>query len=165
MKTVRNVIVIIAIAAVAFIGSYFWVSRPPAKPVVTPPTAPTVSVVTPVVEKGEETFVSKEVKVPEGKDALQVAIEHLLVTRDSPFPSGTRLLGSTEKGSLVTLDFSKELVRNFQGGSSEEAALLNSLKKTIAQFPEISKLQITVEGKKVDSIGEHIDISGPIDIR
>lgn len=165
MKNVRNGITILVIAAVAFIGSYYWVVRKPAAPVVTPPAEPTVVVVTPTVEAGEQKFESNQVKVPEGKDALQVAVEHLLVTRSSPFPNGTRLLSSKESGEMVTLDFSKELVRNFEGGSSEEAALLNSLKRTLSQFTEISKLQITVEGKKVETIGEHIDVSMPIEIR
>ncbi len=165
MKTARNILVIAILAVVAFLGSYFWVVRKPAAPVKEQPTLPTVTVVTPEVEQGEQKFASTQVKVPEGQDALKVSVEHLVITRNSPFPKGTRVLSIAETKNLVTIDFSKELVRNFEGGSSEEAALINSLCKTLEQFPEILQLQITVDGKKIESIGEHIDVSQPIDIR
>lgn len=47
------------------------------------------------------------------------------------------------------------------GGSGEEM-LIQALKKTAFQFPEISKLYITKDGKQVESLMGHFDLPYPI---
>ncbi|MCS7190369.1 MAG: GerMN domain-containing protein, partial [Fimbriimonadales bacterium] len=61
-------------------------------------------------------------------------------------------------GSLQ-LNFSAELVQNFEGGSDDEAALINVITSTAGSFPEVQRVQIVVEGKPVESLGGHIDLS------
>lgn len=60
------------------------------------------------------------------------------------------------------VDFSKELTKNFVGGSTGEEMLLSSLVNTLTEFPEIKSVRIHVEGKPVDTIAGHIDTSVPL---
>ncbi|MCS6831807.1 MAG: GerMN domain-containing protein, partial [bacterium] len=108
---------------------------------------------------------AKPVPIGEGEDPLRVALEHLLITRDTPFPQGTRLLRVNVQHGLAEVDFSRELIDNFPGGSTTEAWIVESLCKTLAQFSDVEKVRILVEGKRVETIGEHIDIGEPIPVR
>lgn len=80
----------------------------------------------------------------------------------SPVPDGTRLLGLTVSGDVVTVDFSGELVKNFNGGSAGEMMLVGSIVNTLTAFPEIKRVQIVVEGRKIETISGHMDMSEPL---
>lgn len=80
-----------------------------------------------------------------------------------PFPKGVKLLGITVKDKVAKVDFSKELTENFQGGSTGELMLVGSLVNTLTAMPEIEKVQILVEGKEVDSLSGHLDLTEPLE--
>lgn len=77
-------------------------------------------------------------------------------------PPTTRVLGLSIFNGLATANFSKELIRDFNGGSQLEAHLVDAIVNTLTEFPEIKEVQILVEGEKVDSIGGHILIEYPL---
>lgn len=79
------------------------------------------------------------------------------------FPKGVKLLGITVKDRLAKVDFSKELVENFRGGSTGEMMLAASLVNTLTGNPEISRVQILVEGKTVESLSGHLDLTEPME--
>lgn len=86
----------------------------------------------------------------------------LLPRDESPFPPGTRVLSVTLRDSGVAwADFNEALVANFPGGSGQESLLLEAILRTLGQFPGVRAVQITVEGKPVESIGGHEEINGP----
>lgn len=78
------------------------------------------------------------------------------------FPKNTKLLSVKVEKGIVYLDFSKELTKNFSGGSTGELMLVGSLVDTLTEFNEIKGLQILVEGKKIDTISGHLDLSDPV---
>jgi Spore germination protein len=80
-------------------------------------------------------------------------------------PAGHALLRVSVKDGLAEVDFSRELIDNFPGGSTTEAMIVESLCKTLAQFSDIEKVRILVEGKRIDTIGEHVDLSQPVAVR
>ncbi|MHB0997743.1 MAG: GerMN domain-containing protein [Armatimonadota bacterium] len=98
------------------------------------------------------------------KSAFNLLIEEV-DTDDlaNPIPEGTSILGLNIKDGLLTLDFSREIVDNFSGGSEDEGLLLESILKTAAQFKNIRQVQLMVEGKPLDTLG-HLDFSGPLDV-
>ncbi|MBQ5389910.1 MAG: GerMN domain-containing protein, partial [Anaerovibrio sp.] len=51
----------------------------------------------------------------------------------------------------------------FVGGSTGEEMLVGSLVNTLTEFPEIKKVQILVEGKEIDSLSGHLDLSRPVE--
>ncbi len=163
----RWILIVVVLAILAFGGGYWYTSRRP-ELALNPDekvTKPSVVVFVPLEEDGKYRWEAKPVPVGEGEDPLRVALEHLLITRDSPFPQGTRLLRVTVTDGLAKVDFSRELIDNFPGGSTTEALILESLCRTLAQFDDVEKVTLLVEGKKIDTIGEHIDLSEPIPVR
>lgn len=81
----------------------------------------------------------------------------------SAIPHGTRLISVTAKGTLLTANFSKELVDNHPGGSSGEIQTVYAIVNTVAlNFPQFKEVRILVEGRKTETIAGHIDISVPI---
>lgn len=104
------------------------------------------------------------------KDSVIEATIRALIEQGStadltnPIPKGTELLGVQVRDGLAKVDFSREFRENFTGGSEGEALVIAVILRTMAQFDEVKKVQILVEGKPVDSLG-HADLSQPLDVR
>ena len=94
----------------------------------------------------------------------QSAITMLLTTPSSPLPMGTRLLGIRVADGLATVDFSREFVDNFSGGDSAEMRAVNSILRTMGQFPTVSWVQLQVEGHPVESLGGLLVLSDPLPV-
>ncbi len=156
-------ILLIGIALIAT-GIGVWTRlRPLPKP--PPPTPPeTVTVYVPAVSpQGELTYEPRDLIVKASQNPYYDAFTYLL-QHASGFPKGTRLLSVKREGNTLVLDFSKELVDDFEGGSDEEAGIINAIARTASSFPEIERIRILVEGKPVESIGGHIDLTEPISV-
>lgn len=96
--------------------------------------------------------------------ALQTLLNGPLAHEDlhESVPHTTRLLGLSVHDGLAVANFSSELIENFNGGSVIESHLINAIVSTLTEFPEIKRVQILVDGEKVESIGGHILITGPL---
>lgn len=80
-----------------------------------------------------------------------------------PFPKGVKLLGVAVRDKIASVDFSGELTKEFKGGSTGEIMLASSLVNTLAKRPEIEKVQMLVEGKRIESLSGHLDFSEPME--
>lgn len=82
----------------------------------------------------------------------------------SPIPAGTtlRALFLTGKGEAY-VDLSKEIVTGHPGGSLHEAltvyAIVNAL---TVNLPDITAVQVLVEGREVDTLVGHLDLRHPL---
>lgn len=94
----------------------------------------------------------------------QYALNHLVVSPNSPLPVGTRLRSVTVTDGLATADFNRALKDNFHGGDTEEAQAVNAILRTLGQFPTVNRVQILVDGRRVDSLGGLIVISDPLPV-
>jgi spore germination protein GerM len=102
-------------------------------------------------------------------DEMQAVVEELLRGPNSrravrTWPKGTRLRGAfyDEDLHLVYLDFNSALVSNETGGSAMETMTLGALLRTIAvDFPEVTAVQILVDGLEVETLQGHIDCTKP----
>lgn len=150
-------VLFIVIAALA-IGVGIWLRLTPA-PSPAPPKPPSeAKIYLPKVNpEGELTYESRPVAIQSPQTAYQEVFERL-IRESGVFPRGTRLLSATAQNGILTLNFSKALVDNFEGGSSEETALINALTYTAGSFPNIERVRILVDGQPVESIGGHIEI-------
>lgn len=128
----------------------------------------TVKVYHVVIEDGNPKIRPRRQEVPAGENAIETAMRSL-VTQGSgkdmsnPIPEGTRLLGLDVRDGLATVNFSKEFVENFKGGSTGEALVIGTILRTLGQFPEVRQVRILVEGKAIESLG-HLDLSVPLDV-
>jgi len=94
----------------------------------------------------------------------QDALNALAARPDSPLPSGTKLLSIRLADGLATANFSHELRDNFTGGDSGETRTVNAILSTLGRFPTISRVQLLVEGKPVDSLGGLLSLSDPLPV-
>ena len=83
--------------------------------------------------------------------------------RGSAIPSGVELRGLfiTQQG-LAFLDLSQELIANHPGGTSAEELTVYSFANTlISNFPAVKKVKILVEGREIQSLAGHLDLTRP----
>ncbi len=75
-------------------------------------------------------------------------------------PSSTRIRAVFANQGIAYIDFSRDIVDDFSGGTAAEYTLVSSLVQTIAaNFPEIDGVRILVEGEEATTIGGHLYIS------
>lgn len=97
----------------------------------------------------------------------QTAMELLLagtknVDLVSVMPNGTKLRNISIKDGIAYVDFNDNLIKNNTGGSASEILLVASIINTLTEFHNIQKVQILVEGKRIDTISGHMDIGAPL---
>jgi spore germination protein GerM len=79
----------------------------------------------------------------------------------SLIPSGTRILSATVRGSTAYISFSEDFQYNTYGVEGY-AAQLKQIVWTATEFPNVRDVQILIEGRRVDYLGEGIWIGSPI---
>ena len=126
-----------------------------------------ISVYYPNVNATGLVAVTKTVKAQE-TEKYKAAVEALLAGTDDKnltavFPKKTKLRKVSVSGGVAKVDFDKNLTSGFVGGSTGEEMLVGSLVNTLTEFPEIKKVQILVEGKEIDSLSGHLDLSRPVE--
>ena len=82
-------------------------------------------------------------------------------------PPGTKVKGVSVKDRTAYVDFSGEMIkRGFSsssfGSSSMEILTVGAIVNTLTEFPEVEKVQILVDGKKVSTLFGHLDVSDPL---
>lgn len=78
-------------------------------------------------------------------------------------PSRTTLRGLTVDGSLVQVDFSRELIDAHPGGTQSELLTVYGLADTLTvNFPHLRQVQILVEGAPVTTLKGHVDLRRPV---
>ena len=90
-------------------------------------------------------------------------VVRLLLRRSGTIPRGVSLreLFITSQG-VAYLDLSQELVSNHPGGSSAEELTIFSLSQTlIANFPAVKTVKIMVEGREIQTLAGHLDLTIP----
>ncbi len=94
----------------------------------------------------------------------QSALTSLLAQPNGPLPPGTKLLFLRIADGLATVNFSHELQDNFSGGDTAETRAVNSVLRTLGQFPTISRVQMLVEGRPINSLGGLLVLSDPLPV-
>jgi spore germination protein GerM len=79
----------------------------------------------------------------------------------SLIPQGTRVLSATVRGDTAYISFSEEFQFNTYGVEGY-AAQLRQIVWTVTEFSTVKDVQILIEGRRVDYLGEGIWIGSPI---
>ena len=78
-------------------------------------------------------------------------------------PVAAKLRNLTVKDHVAYADFSDKLIKsNGSGGSAAERLMVGAIVNTLTEFPEIHKVQILIEGKAVETLYGHMDVSQPL---
>jgi len=107
------------------------------------------------LEEGVESALRALAAGPDQRTALPV------------LPRQARVMQSfyDEEDGVLYLDFNTALVTQQPGGSAAEYYSLSALVRTIGtNFPEVTAVQILVDGQPVDSLAGHFDTSRPLDV-
>ena len=92
-----------------------------------------------------------------------IIIEYLCTNNNealtSDLPKGTKIIESSLKGNLLTLNFNKELTN--YGGNAREDGLLKQILYSMKQIEGVERIRILVEGNSVE-LPEGTDISRDI---
>lgn len=78
-------------------------------------------------------------------------------------PAEAKILSVKIKDGVASADFSEELQSKHWGGSSGEGMTLNSIANTLTELDSIDKVQLLIEGKKVESLAGHADTTVPLE--
>lgn len=118
-------------------------------------------------EQGMKLIADKRTVTLDGQEKYTAAMESLL--------EGTKEKGQTNiiskqaklrsvkvENGTATVDFTGDLVKDFVGGSTGETMLVGSVVDTLTEFPEVKKVQILIDGQKVESLSGHMDLSQPM---
>jgi germination protein M len=174
-----GVIVVGAAAAVGFYASgkiHFGFTPPRQKPIVTvtpKPVAPQREVTVYLPKRDSKGFhLAKSTRTTGAEgDMPDAALQALLDTNKETgmvaglIPTGTKLLSPVriDKG-VATVNLSSEFTDNFSGGSDQEALTVNSIVHTVVSNSggKVHGVRILVEGKTVESLGGHLDLTDPV---
>lgn len=86
-------------------------------------------------------------------------------SKESPNPlarAKVKLISLDIKGDLAIVNFSSE-IKSIKGGSMDEMLMIGSIVNTLTEFKEIKKIQILVDGKRVETLLGHMDLSVPLE--
>lgn len=111
-------------------------------------------------------LVAEERTIPKVEGIARETIKELI---SGPHPE-SGLLGTIPAGTalrdinirpdgLAIVDFTKELVTNFQGDSTSEILTVYSIVNTLTQFDTVDAVQILVDGQVVETLNGHVDVS------
>lgn len=77
-------------------------------------------------------------------------------------PPETSILAVYQRDNVVYVDFSRHLVVNHPGGSSGELVTVYGIVNTFASLTGVEKVQILVEGRRLESLAGHLYIGEPL---
>ena len=111
--------------------------------------------------------VSRKVKLSVGTDKYTAAMKSLMQGtkekgQSAIIPRQAKLRSVKVKDGVATVDFSGDILKHFVGGSTGEEMLVGSVVNTLTEFPEVTSVQILIDGNPVESLAGHMDLTVPI---
>ena len=127
-----------------------------------------------ILNADERALVAIDVKAEEvatDEDRARAVVQALIQYSDdrahadsAPLPAGTKLESLKITDGVAILDFNQEFrERKFWAGSEHEFLALRALVNSLTEIPSITKVQIKVDGAKLESLGGHEDLTTPLD--
>ena len=124
--------------------------------------------VTYIPSKDAEHLVPVKVNVPSDQYTPNRAVEEMLIAdRKLEYPiwpkdAKIKKVEVDQEKKLATVDFN-QAVKNNQGGSLGEILIVYETVNTLTNFPEIERVQFTIEGEPIESITGHLDLTKPLE--
>lgn len=75
------------------------------------------------------------------------------------FSPETKILGFNLKDGIAYVNFNRSVAK-LNVGSSGEALAVASIVNTLTKFPDVFKVKFLIEGKEVESLAGHFDLTG-----
>ncbi len=151
-------VVLLIVLAFAGLGVYFArkLASPSAQQVDSAPVRQTgrdrADITTPVVEDNEFKLKKQSVNISPGGDPAVKTLEALLKAGgtkgfESAIPAGTGLLSLKVKGGRAVVDLTDDFNLLNKKGDTMQSLAQQQIRAALAQFPDIKKMRVTVDGK------------------
>lgn len=106
----------------------------------------------------------RTISLKQGEDKYALVLDELLKgPKDKSlvrvFPQNAKVKSVKVENGTATVDFNKALKSEFKGGSTGEELLVESLVNTLTDFSEVKRVKILIEGKSIESLSGHMDLS------
>ena len=119
-------------------------------------------------KNGDMTLIAEKVTYAVGKKTPAEAALDALIHTDpvsktliNLFSPGTRVHSVKVEGDTARVDFNKAFAEKGQG-SYGEYMMVNAVVCTLTEIPEIRKVKFLVDGKDIDTISGHMDLTEPL---
>lgn len=112
--------------------------------------------------------VEREILVDDTTDKYTAAVETLLLEPEEEnltriFPKNAAIRSVTVENGLAIVDLDGSILKGFVGGSTGEEFLVGSVVDTLTNFPEITRVKFLVDGKDIETLSGHMDLSVPLE--
>lgn len=112
--------------------------------------------------------VEREILVDDSVNKYVAAVEALKEEPDEEnltkiFPTNAQIRNVTVRDGLATVDFDGSILKGFVGGSTGEEFLIGSIVDTLTNFPEVKRVKFLVDGKEIETLSGHMDLSTPLE--
>lgn len=99
-------------------------------------------------------------------EPARAAVEELLVGAKaegafSVIPAGTKLRGFAVQQGVAYVDFTQDILNTPNRGSASEVLIVSSVVNTVTEFAGIEQVQLLIEGKEVETLYGHMDLTQP----
>jgi spore germination protein GerM len=75
------------------------------------------------------------------------------------FPKETKVLGFSLKNGIAYVNLNRNATQ-LNVGSSVEVLAVASIVNTLTKFPDVFRVKLLIEGKEVESLAGHVDVTG-----
>lgn len=111
--------------------------------------------------------VDRDIKFVDENEKYSAAIHELMQKPAEKelttiFPKHAKIKSVTRDGETAVVDFDKDIAKGFVGGSTGEEFLINSIVDTLTEFNEVKQVKFLIDGKEIETLSGHMDLSEPL---
>ncbi len=112
--------------------------------------------------------VEREIVIDDSTNKYIAAVETLLEDPAESnltkiFPNNAAIRSVKVADGLAIVDFDGSILKSFVGGSTGEEFLIGSVVDTLTNFPEVKRVKFLVDGKEIETLSGHMDLSTPLE--
>lgn len=111
--------------------------------------------------------VKRTIEIKDESEKYLAAVKLLMVRPEEKdltiiFPKNAKINKVTFENGTAFVDLDKNITKSFAGGSTGEELLVGSVVKTLTEFKEVQQVQFLIDGKEIETLSGHMDLSEPI---
>ena len=112
--------------------------------------------------------VERRIKIGHEDEKYSAALEMLLEDPHEEnltkiFPKNASIRSVKVADGLATVDLDGAMLKTMVGGSTGEEFLVGSVVDTLTSFPEITWVKFLVDGREIETLKGHMDLSTPLE--
>ncbi|KYZ78178.1 hypothetical protein AXX12_01140 [Anaerosporomusa subterranea] len=162
----RGIVKAIAVLIVAALGLLVFVPKASSPQPAVPQQDPVINLTLYFSTPDASALRQEKRQVLQTNEPARVAVEELLAGAKTEgavtiIPAGTKLKGFAVRQGVAYVDLSEDILNTPNRGSASESLIVASIVNTVTEFAGIDQVQILIEGKEVETLYGHMDLSEP----